>query len=307
MATGTRLGSSLARAAALAGAVVLAALSPHAAESGYKLVENWGALANGEAWGEVTGVAVDAKNTIIAVRRSEPPILELDPSGKVLKMWGEKMFVWPHGFRIDKDGFLWVTDGRAAEGRGQQVFKISPDGRVVMTLGTKGVAGATPDTFSGPADVAFAPNGDIFVADGHVNNRIVKFTKDGKYIKEWGKKGQGPGEFSVPHAIALDARGRVFVADRGNMRVQIFDQEGRFLEEWKQFGRPSGLLITPDDTLYVADVQDKKGIAFGSAKDGTVRGVIEGTLPESIALDRAGSIYAGETTTGHTLRKFSRR
>ena len=214
------------------------------------------------------------------------------------------MFVWPHGFRIDKDGFLWVTDARAAAGRGQTVLKIAPDGKVVLTLGTGGVAGEGPDTFNGPADVAFAANGDIFVADGHVNNRIVKFSKDGRFIKAWGKKGAGPGEFSVPHAIAIDSRGRVFVGDRGNTRVQIFDQDGRFLDQWTQFGRPSGLLIAPDDTLYVGDVQ--KGIAFGSARDGVVRGMIEGTLPESIAIDRDGAVYAGETTTGHTLRKFSR-
>jgi sugar lactone lactonase YvrE len=221
-------------------------------------------------------------------------------------MWGQKMFVWPHGFRIDKDGYLWITDGRAAEGRGEQIFKMAPDGRVVMTLGTKGVAGETSSTFAGPADVAFAANGDIFVADGHVNNRIVKFSKDGTFIKSWGKKGTGPGEFSVPHAIALDSRGRVFVADRGNKRIQVFDQDGRYLEEWTQFGRPSGLLITSDDTIYVADVQDKPGISFGSAKDGSVRGTIEGTMPESIAIDRDGGVYAGETTTGHILRKFTK-
>ena len=277
-----------------------------AADAGYKLVDGWGPLPNGTAWGEVTGVAVDSRNRIIAVRRSDPPIVELDPSGKVLKMWGDKMFVWPHGFRLDKDGFLWITDGRAEGGRGQQIFKIAPDGRVEMTLGTKGVGGETAETFDGPADVAFAANGDIFVADGHRNNRVVKFSKEGKFIKAWGKRGSGPGEFSVPHAIVIDARGRVMVADRGNSRIQIFDQDGKFLEQWTQFGRPSGLLITPDDTLYVADVQDKKGIAFGSAKDGTVRGVIEGTLPESMALDRDGAVYAGETTTGHTLRKFVR-
>ena len=104
-------------------------------------------------------------------------------------MWGEKMFVWPHGFRIDSDGYLWITDGRAADGRGEQVFKIAPDGRVVMTLGTKGVAGETPSTFAGPADVAFAANGDIFVADGHVNNRVVKFSKDGTFHQGVGEEG----------------------------------------------------------------------------------------------------------------------
>jgi len=290
---------------ALALALVLTVAAPRAA-SDYKVVDNWGPLPNGAAWGEVTGVAVNAKNTIIAVRRSDPPIVELDPSGKVLKMWGEGMFVWPHGFRIDKDGFLWITDGRARDGKGSQIFKISPDGKVVLTLGTKGVAGESPTAFNGPADVAFNANGDIFVADGHVNNRVVKFKKDGTFVKAWGKKGTGPGEFSVPHAIAIDSRGRLFVADRGNRRIQIFDQEGQFLEEWKQFGRPSGLLITPDDMLYVADVEDKKGISFGSVKDGVVRGVIEGTLPESVAIDRAGSVYGGETTTGHIIRKLSK-
>jgi sugar lactone lactonase YvrE len=284
--------------------LVGAAIHLAAAASGYTLADKWGVLPTGQEWGEVTGVAVDAKNTIIAVRRTDPPIIEMNPAGKVLKMWGEKMFVWPHGFRIDKDGYLWITDGRAAEGRGEQIFKIAPDGHIAMTLGTKGVAGATETTFAGPADVAFAANGDIFVADGHVNNRVVKFSKDGKFIKAWGRKGTGPGEFSVPHAVALDSRGRVFVGDRGNKRIQIFDQDGRYLEEWTQFGRPSGLLITSDDTIYVADVQDKPGISFGSAKDGSVRGTIEGTMPESIAIDRDGSVYAGETTTGHTLRKF---
>jgi sugar lactone lactonase YvrE len=290
---------------ALALAVTFTVAAPRAA-SDYRLVENWAPLPDGAAWGEVTGVVVTPKNTIIAVRRSEPPIVELDPSGKVLKMWGQDLFVWPHGVRVDKDGFLWITDGRARDGKGSQIFKIAPDGTIVLTLGTKGVAGESATEFNGPADVAFAPNGDIFVADGHVNNRVVKFTSDGRFVKAWGKKGTAPGEFSVPHAIAIDSRGRLYVADRGNRRIQIFDQDGKFLDQWTQFGRPSGLLITRDDTLYVADVEDKKGIAFGSVRDGVVRGVIEGTLPESVAIDRAGSVYAGETTTGHIIRKFTK-
>jgi len=292
------------RAGWTASLTLAAAVTLLAADS-YKLVDGWGQLPAGDVWGEVTGVATTAKNVIVAVRRSDPPILEFDPSGKLLKSWGDKLFVWPHGFRIDKDGFLWVTDGRAAEGRGQQVLKMSPEGKVVMTLGTKGVAGATPTTFAGPADVAFGLNGDIYVADGHNNNRVVKFTKDGTYIKEWGTRGTEPGQFNVPHAIAVDSRGRVFVADRGNMRVQIFDADGTFIDQWKQFGRPSGILITPDDILYVADAQNaERGIVFGNAKDGTVQGAIAGTLPESIALDAAGAVYAGETTSGHILRKF---
>jgi sugar lactone lactonase YvrE len=174
-----------------------------------------------------------------------------------------------------------------------------------MALGTKGVAGETSSTFSGPCDMAFAANGDIFVADGHVNARVVKFSKDGAFIKAWGTKGDGRGQFNVPHAIAIDSQGRVLVADRYNARIEIFDQNGTYLDEWKQFGRPSGLFIAPDDTLYVADIA--KGVAVGSARDGRVTGLIEGTLPEGIAVAADGSVYAGETTTGHTLRKLTRK
>lgn len=288
-------------------AAVFAAAAVVSAADSYKLVEGWGTLPAGQTWGEVTGVDIDSKGTIIAVRRSEPPILEFDSTGKLLKTWGDKMFAWPHGFRIDKEGNLWITDGRTVEGRGQQVFKMSRDGRVLLTLGTKGQAGEGPNLFNGPCDVAIGRNGDIFIADGHQGSRVAKFSRDGKFIKSWGTKGEGPGQFNVPHAIAIDSRGRLFVADRGNKRVQLFDQDGNFLEEWKQFGRPSGILITPDDTIYVADVSDKQGVTYGSTKDGVVKGILSGTLPESIALGADGSIYTGETTTGHILRKFVRQ
>src|SRR5262249_29002225 len=157
-----------------------------------------------------TGVDVDPhSNTIIGVRRTSPYLIELTPAGDVVKKWGDGLVVWPHGFRIDREGFLWLTDGRAADGKGQQVLKMTRDGKVVMRLGTAGVAGETESTFAGPCDVAIGKGGDIFVADGHVNNRIVKFTKDGKFVKAWGSKGDGPGQFSVPHTIAIDSQGRV--------------------------------------------------------------------------------------------------
>ena len=140
-----------------------------------------------------------------------------------------------------------------------------------MTLGTAGVSGDGPDTFNGPTDVAVAANGDIFVSDGHVNSRIVKFSKDGKFIKSWGKKGTGPGEFDLPHTIFLDSRGRLLVGDRSNKRIQIFDQDGKFLDQWTQFGSPSGIFIAPDDTLYVVDYNDKMRLFIGSAKDGSIR------------------------------------
>ena len=210
--------------------VVLTHEAPEALEAPeaaavYRLVPGWGTMPEGAAWGQVPGMAIDANGKIYAFHRAEPPIVEIDPGGRILKRWGEGMFVWPHGIRVDRDGFLWLTDGRARDGKGQQVFKMTPDGKVVMTLGTKGVAGDGPETFNGVCDVAIGRNGDIFVADGHVNARVVKFSKDGKFIKAWGSKGTGHGQFDLPHAIVIDRRGRVLVADRSNNRIQIFDQD----------------------------------------------------------------------------------
>src|SRR5262249_48665430 len=151
--------------------------------------------------------------------------------------FGSGMLAYPHGLYADKQGNIWVTDGDGKDGKGHQVFKLNADGKVLMTLGKAGVAGDGPDTFNRPTDVIVAPNGDIFVSDGHggdSNARIVKFTKDGKFIKAWGKKGSGPGEFTLPHSLAFDSKGRLFVADRENSRIQIFDQDGKFITEWKQ-------------------------------------------------------------------------
>ena len=289
--------------------------SSQSAGGPYRLAANWGVLPNGAAWGEVPGMAIDASGKIYAFHRAEPPIVELDRSGKVLKMWGEKLFAWPHGIRVDRNGHLWITDGQARNGIGQQVFKYGPDGTLLMTLGTKGVRGDGPDTFGGPCDVAVAENGDIFVADGHFNSRVVKFSKDGTFIKAWGKRGADPGEFNLPHTIVIDSRGRVLVGDRSNNRIQIFDQDGGFIDQWTQFGTPSGMYITPDDTFYVVDYNVQKGVFIGSAKDGSVKYKLDEAVAEGVAVDRDGNIYVGETVPGTTLtgqpggrivRKFER-
>ena len=153
---------------------------------------------------------------VMPLRADADVLLKLSPSGKFLAAFGGGLFVQPHGLYIDRDGNIWATDVNAKDGIGHQVFKFSPDGKVVMRLGKAGVAGEGADTFNQPSAVVVAPNGDIFVADGHIgdnsNHRIVKFTKDGKFIKTWGKHGKGPGEFDGPHAVAIDSRGRVFVA-----------------------------------------------------------------------------------------------
>jgi DNA-binding beta-propeller fold protein YncE len=300
--------------------------APNSQPNPYRPIENWAQLPEGRKWGSTVAVDIDRDGRSIWVfdrcgagtclGSSLPPLLHFDPSGRLLKSFGEGMFVWPHGLFVDRDGNVWVTDGQGREGKGQQVIKFSPDGKILMTLGKPGVGVRGTDTFNQPNDVVLAPNGEIFVADGHdtpansadsklggnVDPRIVKFTKDGKFIKAWGKSGKGPGEFDGLHGLALDSRGRLFVADRGNNRIQIFDQEGKFLAEWKQFGRPSGIFISKNDTIYVTDTESggnrapgsqfKMGLRIGSAKDGSVAYFIpDDKAPEGVAVDPEGTIY----------------
>ena len=219
--------TAFAYVAAILAALTISGAGVQAQEPSYRLVEGWAQLPDGvDAWGQTISVELDADDNLWVFHRcfagncigrdNVPPILKYDPSGRLLESWGEGMFVWPHGLFVDVDGNLWTTDARGADGKGQQVIKFSPDGTVLMTLGTAGVAGEGPNTFSGPADVAVAPNGDVFVADGHVNSRIVKYSKDGEFIMAWGRKGTGPGEFDEPHCLAFDSRGRLFVGDRVN-------------------------------------------------------------------------------------------
>ena len=278
-----------------------------AQSSSYMLAGGWPTLPDGIVWGDVISVDPHPNGeSMYAFHRAEPPILLFDASGKLLKSWGDRMFVRPHGFHVDREGNIWVTDQAGEGGKGHQVFKFNPDGDVQMALGTPGVAGEGPDTFNGPTDVAIAENGDIFVTDGHGNNRVVKFSKDGTFIKAWGTKGTGPGEFDLPHTVAIDSRGRLFVGDRSNQRIQIFDQEGRFLDQWDQFGMPSGIYIDEDDTIYVADFQLKKALLIGSARDGSVRETIDGVLAEGIAVDAHGNVFAGEVA-GQVMTKFAKK
>ena len=288
----------------------------------YKPVENWAQLPAGVQWGQVIGVQPDAHGNIWVFHRSDPAILEFDATGKYLKGFANGMFAQAHGLAIDRDGNIWVTDAEKKDGKGMQVFKFSPDGKILMTLGKAGVAGAGPDTFNGPSSVLVAPNGDIFVADGHgegTNARVVKFSKDGKFIKEWGKAGSGPGEFDTLHSMAMDSKGRLFIADRGNSRIQIFDQDGNFIDQWKQFGRPSGIYITKNDTLYSVDSQSddktnpgvKRGIRIGSAKDGSVKTFIPDTstdpkiaLAEGVSADAKGDTVYAAGVSSMGLHKF---
>jgi sugar lactone lactonase YvrE len=293
----------------------------------YREDANWPKLPADAKWAGVISVDPAANGDMWVFHRSDPPVMRFDPSGKLVTSFGTGMIVQAHGMTIDRDGNVWVTDAQIKDGKGNQVLKFSRDGKLLMALGKAGVAGSGTDVFSGPCDVAIAANGDIFVADGHIAdtpvNRIMKFSKDGKFIKAWGKRGTGPGEFDTPHSIAIDSRGRIFVADRSNSRVQIFDQDGKFLDQWKQFGRPSGIYIDRNDTMIVADSQSnskqnpgyRRGIYVGSARDGKVTALIPFVEPdpeknnnagvEGVAIDAKGNVYGAEVST-ERLKKYAK-
>jgi len=313
----------------------------------YRSVENWAKLPDGRIWGSTSGVDVDpdgqsmwviercsAQGFIPLSQMKEgvpfncdgsklAPILKFDASGKLVKSFGEELLVFPHGLHVDREGNVWVTDGLHRGPKGQQVLKFGPDGKVLLRLGKAGVVGAGNDEFNAPSSVVTAPNGDIFIGDGHggnTNARIVKFSKDGKFIKAWGQKGSGPGEFDTPHAIAMDSQGRLFVGDRNNNRIQIFDQDGKFIDQWAQFSRPSGVFIDKNDVIYVADSESesvsknhdgwKRGIRIGSAKTGQVTAFIPDPVEkatgtsaaEGVAADAMGNIYGAEVGPKRLMR-----
>lgn len=338
------LSSALLIIAAAAGPAVRARAqasyaAPNDMPNPYRTVLNWAQLPDSRKWGSTAGVDIAPDGSIWAYDRcgtnncdQSPlaPVLHFDKAGKALASFGAGMFVQPHGIFAGKDGSVWITDAQSVKDKkGVQVVNFSPDGKVLMTLGKPGVNVETHDTFGAPTDVLVAPNGDIFVSDGHQNcdcdSRIVKFAKNGKFLKEFGTKGSGPGELNMPHALAIDSRGRLFVGDRTNNRVVIFDQEGAFVTSWTQFGRPSGLFIDGNDMLYVADSESReenmyghnpgvhRGIRIGSVKDGKVVAYIPDPMPsggsssaEGVAVDRDGNVYGAEVGP-RDLKKYVKK
>lgn len=302
----------------------------------YMTHRNWGVLPEGREWGRVSGIDVDPNGTDIwafercggddCVTSDDPTVLRFRTDGTLLASFGADMFVRPHGMYVDGDGNVWVTDGRGARAeeiaeapdaarKGNQVVKFSPDGEVLMVLGTPGTAGDPPEALNQPNDVIVAPSGEILVSEGHGSqgvNRISRFSADGTYLGSFGEPGSGPGQFNVPHALAFDSRGRLFVADRGNSRIQIFDSGYEFVEEWRQFGRPNDVFIDADDTMYVLDSESgdernpgmARGIYIGSARDGTLSAYVPphperpplGTIGEGVAVDAAGNVFVGEVS-----------
>ena len=333
----------------------------------YQTVADYFKLPEGRKWGSTSAIDVDkdGKSIWVAERCGEnkcadasgkmsplDPVLKFDASGKLVKSFGAGLIAFAHGIHVDKADNVWVTDAndnRPATPRGQppsttpgtvghQVIKFSPDGKVLMRLGKAGVAGNPPEALTEPNDVVTAPNGDVFVAEGHAGQnqnappdtvaRISKFTKDGKFVRSWGKLGSAPGEFRTPHSLAFDSRGRLFVADRGNLRLQIFDQDGKFLQQTLQFSRLSGIFITKDDVLYGADSESsvtshpgnwKRGIRIGSAKELKAMYLIpdpdnpdaskttSGTsAAEGVAVDAAGNVYGAEVGP-RAVKKYTKK
>jgi sugar lactone lactonase YvrE len=297
------------------------AVDPNGAPNPYKMEDNWAKLEAGRKFGAAIKVQVDhsdGKSIWVFDRCGAaectnslvPPIQKFDSSGKFVRAFGGGIFAVPHSLYVDKDGNVWAGDQIARNGKGSDLIKFSPDGRVLMTLGKPGMPGNDQDHLTAVSAVVVAPNGDIYVNDGHgqgTNDRIVKYSKDGKFVTAWSKHGKAAGEVDTPHGIALDSAGRVYVADRVNNRIQIYEPDGKFIAEWKQFGRPSDVAIDKNDVMYVADSQSdektnpgfKQGIRIGSVKDGKVTAFIRDPSgeeqPEGVGVDDAGNVYGGWT------------
>jgi len=300
----------------------------------YRTIEGWARLPEGRAWGSTSAVEIDrdGRSIWVAERCSAnscagsdlDPILKFDSAGTLVKSFGAGLLLSPHGIFVDHEGNVWVTDcactgtaqQRQTPGKGHQVYKFSHDGTLLLTLG-KAAGAREPDYFYQPNDVLVAPDGSIFVAEGHssaatANARVLKFAPDGRFLKAFGTKGTGSGGMDQPHALAMDSRGRLFVGDRSNNRILIMDQEGNLLAEWEQFSRPSGIFIDRNDVIYVADSESgsvnpahgawKRGIRIGSARDGKVTGFIPDpdekatntSAAEGVAVDARGNIYGAE-------------
>jgi sugar lactone lactonase YvrE len=326
----------------------------------YETQRDFGTLPDGRSWGSVSALHVDTDGKHIwaadrcganaCVGSDLDPIVRMDPDGNVVTSFGAGLIAWPHGMEVDSEGNVWIADARSANAReleqfpdetdiGHQVIKFSPEGEVLMILGTPGEAGDPPTHFTEPNDVLVAPDGSIFVAETHgaqfqnepgpaAKSRISKFAPDGTFIKSYGQWGFADGEFRSPHALAMDSTGRLFVADRGNRRIQILDQDLNHLDTWYQFSRISGLFIDGNDMIYAIDSESddnynpgwNKGLRVGSARTGEVEYFIPaheserpsgmggvGSMGEGVTVDGDGIIYAGEVGPIQGVTRFVRR
>jgi DNA-binding beta-propeller fold protein YncE len=305
----------------------------------------WGDLPDDRVWGATSAIYPAPDGNIWVAERCGQntcvgsdldPVLLMDPEGNVLRSFGAGLISWPHGMYVEPSGEVWITDaavsGAEEEGLGHSVLRFSPEGELLMTLGTPGEAGDPPERLNRPNDVVVSPEGTIFVVDSHGaggTNRIIKYDADGTYLETIGETGYAPGQFHEPHAIAMDSQGRLFVGDRYNNRIQILEQDGTFVSAWSQFGRPSGIFIDEHDLIYVADSESgpaenqytgqrnagwERGIRIGDARTGWVFYFIPETWnnpnlnvmsfsgPEGVAVDRDGNVYGAEVSQRRVVK-----
>lgn len=318
----------------------------------YASIDNWVSLPDGRSWGSTAGVDIDPDGRHLwAIDRcganscagsSLDPILKIDPDGNVVAAIGGGLMLFPHGLHVDRDGNVWVTDAQgpdpanpATAGKGHVVYKLSPEGELLLTLGSPGVAGdGSGGLLETPNDVVTDADGNVYVGDGHGGQnpdatpdtvaRIVKFDREGNLIKYWGGWGSEAGQLKTPHAVDIDSRNRLIVGDRGNNRLQIFDLDGNYIGEFRSFSRPSGIYIADNDIIYVADSESefddvrnpgwKAGIRVGSLLDGIVDYFIDGTVeaypdgsnPEGVAVDASGTVYGAVVSGGGAMVKSVR-
>ena len=266
-------------------------------------------MPDGWTFGRVSAVATDSRGQVFVFHRGEiaDPLVVFDSKGKYLRSWGRGMFGNEHGLRVDRHDNVWVTDNGD-----HQVMKFSNDGKLLLTLGIKGQAGTDEKTFNRPADIAFGPADELYVADGYGNSRVVKFSADGKYLTTWGHPGTEPGEFDLPHSLAVDSQGRVYVSDRENNRIQIFDGNGKFLRAWTHLGATQNIFITPNDEVWVITHRDNiENITYDTLAGRIMRididtGKILGAMESPghwLNVSQAGEIFIG-SLTGNVFRWY---
>lgn len=338
----------------------------------YETIENYFKLPEGRKWGSTSAVEIDKDGKSIWVGErcggnsclNSPdvdPMLHFDAKGNLINSFGKGMIIFPHGIHVDSKGNIWITDGQdnaprtppvagatpqpvtgpnPAATKGHQIFKFSPKGELLMTIGKAGGATGATECCWQPNDVVTNAKGEVFISEGHganQNDRIMKFTKDGKFVQAWGTRGSGPTQFNQPHALAFDSKGNLYVGDRSNNRVLVFDKDMNQIADWSQFSRPSGLYIDKKDMLYSADSESgginpahsdwKRGIRIGSVKDGKVTAFIPDPLPtcergtspgnpptcgsgtwvaEGVAVDAAGNVYGAEVGP-RKLQKYTKK
>jgi DNA-binding beta-propeller fold protein YncE len=285
-----------------------------APDLGYRAVETGLKLPDGMRMGAASSVAFNARGHMIVFNRGAQPLMEFDAQGTLVRAFGEGRYMRPHGMRIDPEGNIWTTDVS-----GHTVTKMSAAGDVLLTLGTRGQSGnwdeaAGTRLLFEPADIGFGPGGDVFVVQGHGrgDGRVLRFDRSGRLLRSWGGKGSADGQFDQPHSIVIDRQGMVYVADRENRRVQIFDTDGRFIKSWKFAGLPCGLLIGPDQQMYLAsgfsgqilrlDANGKAVAAMGQP------GKALGEFGEAhyMAIAPSGDIYVADTINA-ALHKYVKR